>query len=152
MRHFSGKNRGVRKSALLAFVSLAVGLVVLTAGCGPTKKEYAINEALLIDQTRMLENQLYRAHFQVQRLEQENKRLRAQLEAKGIKAETPSSVPLDNVDQLNVGMNNGANTGANNGVGAQIPVARGGQPARYPSGTVRRTAAVPVQSAPRRQR
>ena len=152
MRHFSGKNRVVRKAALLAFVSLAVGLVVLTAGCGPTKKEYAINEALLIDQTRMLENQLYRAHFQVQRLEQENKRLRAQLEAKGIKAETPSSVPLDNVDQLNVGMNNGANTGANNGVGVQIPVARGGQPARNPSGTVRRTAAVPVQSAPRRQR
>ena len=75
----------------------------LAAGCGPTKKEYAINEALLVDQTRMLENQLYRAHFQVQRLEQENKRLRAQLESKGIKVETPEAVPLNKEEQLNVG-------------------------------------------------
>jgi len=74
-------------------VCLAV-LVLTAAGCGPTRKEYAINEALLIDQTRILENQLYSAHFQIQKLEQENKQLRARLEAKGEKADDIPQVEL----------------------------------------------------------
>ncbi|MBQ3387612.1 MAG: hypothetical protein IJG60_00185 [Thermoguttaceae bacterium] len=54
-------------------------LVAFLVGCGPTRKEYAINEALLIDQTRMLEDQLYRAHFQIQTLQDENSILRERL-------------------------------------------------------------------------
>ena len=53
--------------------------LILMVGCGPTRKEYAINEALLIDQTRMLEDQLYRAHFEIQNLQDENARLRRRL-------------------------------------------------------------------------
>ena len=53
--------------------------LTLMVGCGPTRKEYAINEALLIDQTRMLEDQLYRAHFEIQNLQDENARLRRRL-------------------------------------------------------------------------
>ena len=53
--------------------------LILMVGCGPTRKEYAINEALLIDQTRMHEDQLYRAHFEIQNLQDENARLRRRL-------------------------------------------------------------------------
>jgi len=56
--------------------------LVFAVGCGPTRKEYAINEAMLIDQTRILENQLYSAQFRIQQLERENERLRRQLEGK----------------------------------------------------------------------
>ena len=81
-----------------AFGLLAAGFFAVV-GCGPTRKEYAINEALLIDQTRALEDRLYRAHFQIQRLERENKELRERLEAKGEKVESDksqkSAVPFD---------------------------------------------------------
>ncbi len=64
---------------LSVFLTLSLGLFALV-GCGPTRKEYAINEALLMDQTRVLEDQLYRAHYQIQTLERENEDLRAQVE------------------------------------------------------------------------
>ncbi len=67
--------------------------LILLIGCGPTRKEYAINEALLIDQTRMLEDQLYRAHFEIQHLQDENASLRRRL-GEPEKAET-SPVPFD---------------------------------------------------------
>ena len=69
------------KKTLPASVLLLL-LLLTAAGCGPTRKEYAINEALLIDQTRILENQLYSAQFRIQQLERENERLRQQLEGK----------------------------------------------------------------------
>ena len=67
--------------------------LILLIGCGPTRKEYAINEALLIDQTRMLEDQLYRAHFEIQHLQDENASLRRRL-GEPEKTET-SPVPFD---------------------------------------------------------
>lgn len=66
----------------LSTTALLLLLVLSVVGCGPTRKEYAINEALLIDQTRVLENQLYSAQFRIQQLERENRKLRAQLEEK----------------------------------------------------------------------
>ena len=69
------------KKTLPASVLLLL-LLLTAAGCGPTRKEYAINEALLIDQTRILENQLYSAQFRIQQLERENEQLRRQLEGK----------------------------------------------------------------------
>lgn len=78
----------------------AAVLLAMIVGCGPTRKEYAINEALLIDQTRVLENQLYRAHFQIQRLEEENKQLRTRLEAKGEKLDDlPKTAPFDPIPE-----------------------------------------------------
>ena len=62
-------------------------------GCGPTRKEYAINEALLVDQTRMLEDQLYRAHFEIQYLQDENASLRRRLGESGKAKSSP--VPFD---------------------------------------------------------
>ncbi len=67
--------------------------LVFAVGCGPTRKEYAINEALLIDQTRMLEDQLYRAHFEIQHLQDENAALRRRL-GEPEKTET-GPVPFD---------------------------------------------------------
>lgn len=61
-----------------AVFTVMTGLLFLI-GCGPTRKEYAINEALLVDQTRMLEDQLYRSYFEVQRLRDENAHLRERL-------------------------------------------------------------------------
>lgn len=75
--------RGGSRSPGIFSSLLVLGLAALAcAGCGPTRKEYAINEALLIDQTRTLEDQLYCAHFQIQRLETENQLLREKLEGK----------------------------------------------------------------------
>ena len=68
-------------------------ILAFAAGCGPTRKEYAINEALLIDQTRMLEDQLYRAHFEIQHLQDENASLRRRL-GEPEKTET-GPVPFD---------------------------------------------------------
>lgn len=75
-------------------------LVAFLAGCGPTRKEYAINEALLIDQTRMLEDQLYRAHFQIQTLQDENNLLREKLGGKQKDADQKSPVPFDGAANL----------------------------------------------------
>lgn len=82
---------------------LLAAVLSIAAGCGPTRKEYAINEALLVDQTRVLENQLYRAHFQIQRLEEENKQLRSRLEAKGEKLDDlPKTAPFDPIPESRV--------------------------------------------------
>lgn len=110
----------------------SVGAVLFLAvvGCGPTRKEYAINEALLIDQTRMLENQLYRAHFQIQRLEGENKRLRARLEAKGEKVE-PETAPFEESEALNVPAASAQRRTAAPVRTASVPASRG---AAYPKG------------------
>lgn len=69
--------------------------LLLLSGCGPTRKEYAINEALLIDQTRMLEDRLYRAHFEIQHLQDENAGLRRRLGEPERKPEAGSPVPFD---------------------------------------------------------
>lgn len=82
-----------RRAAVSIGVFGAVVLTVLAVGCGPTRKEYAINEALLVDQTRTLEDQLYRAHFQIQRLESENGHLRERLAAKGEDVDPESASP-----------------------------------------------------------
>lgn len=75
-------------------------LAALLAGCGPTRKEYAINEALLIDQTRMLEDQLYRAHFQIQTLQDENSILREKLGEKPKDEGKKSPVPFEGAANL----------------------------------------------------
>lgn len=111
-------DRAIRSAAIFWGVAvLFPSLILFTAvGCGPSRKEYAINEALLVDQTRVLEDQLYRAHFQIQRLEDENKRLRQRIEAKGEKADpsenksksdgkssdASSGVPFEQVGEMEV--------------------------------------------------
>lgn len=64
----------------LPFTLILLILTVLgTSGCGPTKKQYAINEALLIDQTRILENEIYKTRFALQQTLRENEILRNEL-------------------------------------------------------------------------
>ncbi|MDO5554714.1 MAG: hypothetical protein Q4G68_13225 [Planctomycetia bacterium] len=58
---------------------LLPALISMFAGCGPSRKQYAINEALLIDQTRILENEVYRTRYQLQKCLDENERLRQEL-------------------------------------------------------------------------
>ncbi len=97
-RHRSSRLRSFRRVGrnrkfyfLLTILTLAFMTLPFLTGCGPTRKEYAINEALLIDQTRVLEDQLYRAYFQVQQLEYENARLRERLAAHGEEVERKES-------------------------------------------------------------
>ena len=72
--------------------------LILFSGCGPTRKEYAINEALLIDQTRMLEDQLYRSHFEIQHLLDENARLKEKLGETDDSESADSPVPFQNTE------------------------------------------------------
>ncbi len=59
----------------LLVLILAAGAI----GCGPSKKQYAINEALLMDQTRLLENEVYQTRFALQQTMRENEILRKEL-------------------------------------------------------------------------
>lgn len=64
----------------LPFVLILLILIVVgSSGCGPTKKQYAINEALLMDQTRLLENEIYKTRFALQQTLRENEILRNEL-------------------------------------------------------------------------
>ena len=63
---------------------LLVGVVALTSfGC-TSRKQYAINEAILISERRQLEDEIYRSKFELRDALRENERLRAQLEKEGI--------------------------------------------------------------------
>lgn len=142
-------------------VSTSVMLLLLlltAAGCGPTRKEYAINEALLIDQTRILENQLYSAQFRIQQLERENERLRQQLEGKeeplsakrrGASAQNSTAravpiapQPLEEVPAREVA-HNGAPAGTQEAMDP-AQMRRAPQAPRQPQGTPQ---AVPYQAA-----
>ncbi|MDO5565953.1 MAG: hypothetical protein Q4G59_04790 [Planctomycetia bacterium] len=62
----------------------ALGLIVVVSllvlsGCGTSRRQYAINEALLIDQTRLLENEIYKTRYQLQKVMDENARLKEEL-------------------------------------------------------------------------
>ncbi len=62
-------------------------IVVLTASClaGCTsRKQYAINEAILISERRQLEDEIYRAKFELRDALRENEQLREQLEKEGL--------------------------------------------------------------------
>ncbi|MDD3586987.1 MAG: hypothetical protein PHQ75_07365 [Thermoguttaceae bacterium] len=67
-------SRHITALGLLVVVSL-LGL----SGCGTSKRQYAINEALLIDQTRLLENEIYKTRYQMQKVLDENARLKEEL-------------------------------------------------------------------------
>lgn len=144
--------RTVRFSVSMFSRPIFAALVLtILAGCGPSRKEYAINEALLVDQTRVLENQLYRAHFQIQRLEGENKQLRARLEAKGEKLDDlPKTAPFDPVPEMNVPQTT-QNARPINAVGnnrfAMKRNAAGAQTVPQKSSRVVRTAQAPARTA-----
>lgn len=70
--------RTFSKHVSAAGLILVVSCLVVT-GCGPSKKQYAINEALLIDQTRLLENEVYKTRYQLQKVMDENARLKEDL-------------------------------------------------------------------------
>ena len=85
--HYSPDKKGIVSVfpdyfRLFGFLVALLPLVLLCCGCGPSKKQYAINEALLIDQTRILEDEIYRMRFEVQQLKTENDRLRGFVDKK----------------------------------------------------------------------
>ena len=68
----------------LAFAQIAtLALVVVTLATSSSctsRRQYAINEELLIDNRRLLEDELYRVQFELRDALEENERLRAKLE------------------------------------------------------------------------
>jgi len=60
---------------------LAGLLILFGSGCGTTRKQYAINEAILISERRQLEDEIYRMRFMLKEYESENQRLRDQLQS-----------------------------------------------------------------------
>jgi hypothetical protein len=76
-----------------------VGLAALCVlGC-TSRKQYAINEAILISERRQLEDEIYRAKFELRDALRENEQLRAQLEknraANSAKGKANSRRPVD---------------------------------------------------------
>lgn len=70
------------KSAFL--VGMVVCMAALCAvGC-TSRKQYAINEAILISERRQLEDEIYRSKFELRDALRENQRLREQLEKEGL--------------------------------------------------------------------
>ncbi|MGI6402573.1 MAG: hypothetical protein ACOX0A_10830 [Thermoguttaceae bacterium] len=71
--------RRSRFGILLAVASIAVVATSL-AGC-TTRRQYAINESILISERRQLEDEIYRVQFELRDALEENARLRARLDA-----------------------------------------------------------------------
>lgn len=72
----------VRFLRLSILICACVGLAALTPGC-TTRKQYAINEAILIGERRQLEDEIYRTQFELRDALVENEKLRAELEGSG---------------------------------------------------------------------
>ncbi len=70
------------KSAFLAGV-VVVATALCVVGC-TSRKQYAINEAILISERRQLEDEIYRSKFELRDALRENQRLREQLEKEGL--------------------------------------------------------------------
>ena len=70
------------KSAFLVGV-VVVATALCVAGC-TSRKQYAINEAILISERRQLEDEIYRSKFELRDALRENQRLREQLEKEGL--------------------------------------------------------------------
>jgi hypothetical protein len=71
---WSGKSKRARRRAALS-VALAALCVVGCVG----RKQYAINEAILISERRQLEDEIYRLQFELRDALEENERLRQEL-------------------------------------------------------------------------
>ena len=71
---WSGKSKCARRRAALS-VALAALCVVGCVG----RKQYAINEAILISERRQLEDEIYRLQFELRDALEENERLRQEL-------------------------------------------------------------------------
>lgn len=70
---------GDQSVKILGSLLLLILIPFFFTGCGPSRRQYAINEALLIDQTRLLENEVYRARYQLEKALEENEQLRSEL-------------------------------------------------------------------------
>jgi len=80
----SSSNRDSNRFSLL-LVRACVASILFAAfapGC-TTRKQYAINEAILIGERRQLEDEIYRTQFELRDALVENERLRAELEGNG---------------------------------------------------------------------
>ncbi len=77
--NFCGFYVNRRKVLPLFLLGIMTGILIFSVGCGPTRRQYAINEALLIDQTRILEDEIYRTRSELERCLQENRQLQAKL-------------------------------------------------------------------------
>ena len=60
-------------------IALIVATLVPAVGC-TSRKQYAINEEILINERRMLEDEIYRVQFELRDALEENERLRAKLD------------------------------------------------------------------------
>ncbi|MDO5580689.1 MAG: hypothetical protein Q4G69_06110 [Planctomycetia bacterium] len=69
----------IRSMRILGFLLFFLLIPFFSTGCGPSRRQYAINEALLIDQTRLLENEVYRTRYQLDKALEENEQLRSEL-------------------------------------------------------------------------
>lgn len=81
---------------------VAVMIFGTIVGCTPSKKQYQINEALLIDQTRVLENEVYRTRFLLKKCLEENERLRQELGGSNEPSESQQNVPIKRNSALDV--------------------------------------------------
>ncbi|MDO4587398.1 MAG: hypothetical protein Q4C95_08880 [Planctomycetia bacterium] len=81
---------------------VAVIIFGTIVGCTPSKKQYQINEALLIDQTRVLENEVYRTRFLLKKCLEENERLRQELGGSNEPTESRQNVPIKRNSSLDV--------------------------------------------------
>ncbi len=87
--HPSRKNQAL-SARTLVFSSAVVALACLSAiGC-TSRKQYAINEAILIGERRQLEDEIYRAKFELRDALRENEQLRRELSGK---QDSTSSIP-----------------------------------------------------------
>ena len=74
------QNTRTRSGKTAVFVGLVATLATLAAlGC-TSRKQYAINEAILISERRQLEDEIYRTKFELRDALKENESLRKQLE------------------------------------------------------------------------
>ncbi|MBQ9873642.1 MAG: hypothetical protein IJM30_04175 [Thermoguttaceae bacterium] len=80
--------KSTNKSERIGIASFATGAIVVLASLAATgctsRQQYAINEAILISERRQLEDEIYRAKFELRDALRENERLRAQLEKEGL--------------------------------------------------------------------
>jgi len=78
----------VRARVVCACIGLTL-FATFAPGC-TTRKQYAINEAILIGERRQLEDEIYQTQFELRDALVENERLRAELEGRGKDAKSKS--------------------------------------------------------------
>ena len=74
---------------LLLAVALTCVVATALGGC-TSRRQYAINESILISERRQLENEIYRVQFELRDALEENEQLRAKLEEEGGDSATTS--------------------------------------------------------------